>query len=246
MNRSLLYKIYWKLQRWIAPDLKDSQQIYEEVLNEYCKRASKWLDLGCGHHLLPPWRLEQEQALVAQAGLVVGVDYDQLSLTKHKTLKCRLRGNISRLPFPDNTFDVVTANMVFEHLDRPEEQLKEIFRILSAGGRLIFHTPNKAGYPTLMARAIPESWKDWLVHVLQGRKEEDVFPAYYRINSRADISDLAQRVGFSVHGVRPICSFAQFVVIPPLAVLELLWLKVLRTRLGRPLRPYLIAILQKS
>ena len=50
MNRDVFYKIYWRLQSIIVPGLKYSQTIYEDVINEYCEKTFKWLDLGCGHH----------------------------------------------------------------------------------------------------------------------------------------------------------------------------------------------------
>ena len=120
MNK-IVYRLYWKLESIIAPGLKYSQSIYEDVLNENCIDSDIWLDLGCGHHLLPKWRIEHEKELVSKAKVIVGIDYDHLSLTKHQTITNRVRGDISNLPFPDNTFDVITANMVFEHLDNPEK-----------------------------------------------------------------------------------------------------------------------------
>lgn len=246
MNRQACYNIYWKLQSMIAPGLKYSQAIYEDVLKEYCEEPLKWLDLGCGHQLLPPWRLEQEKTLIDKAKQVFGIDYDYLSLTKHKTIKNKLRGDISKLPFPDNTFDLITSNMVFEHLDNPEQQLREICRVLSKGGRLIFHTPNKFSYATLMARMIPESIKDKIVYVLQGRKEEDVFPAFYRINSPSEIDKLAKLSGFNVLKIKLICSSAQFVILPPIVLFELIYIRFLMSKAGKSLRTNIIAILEKA
>ena len=246
MSRQALYRLYWKLQARIAPGLIDSQQDYESVLDRCASGDLRWLDVGCGHHLLPTWRFEAEQKLAARAQLLVGVDADQLSLSKHRTIRHRVRGNIGRLPFADATFNLVTANMVFEHLDDPDAQLGEIARVLAPGGRLIFHTPNKYGYATVLAKAIPESLKSRLVYLLHRRKEEDVFPAFYKINSAADISRLAQSAGFAIEQIEASNSSAQFIVIPPLAVLELLWLRFLMTGAGKALRPNLIAILQKA
>jgi ubiquinone/menaquinone biosynthesis C-methylase UbiE len=130
MSRQLFFKIYWKLQSFIAPTLKYSQTIYEEVLNETCDTAYIWLDLGCGHHLLPPWRNEQEKEIIRKSKLIIGIDYDFSSLTKHRTIKNKVRGDITKLPFPNDVFDLITSNMVFEHLDNPETQLKEIASIL--------------------------------------------------------------------------------------------------------------------
>lgn len=245
MNRQFLYDIYWKLESIIAPGLKYSQTIYEEVLNDYSKGKLRWLDLGCGHHLLPTWRIEPEKELINTAKLIVGIDYDYLSLSKHKTIKTKVRGNITELPFPENTFDLITSNMVFEHLDNPEKQLLEIRRVLSKGGILIFHTPNKISYATLMARMIPEHIKDKLVFMLQGRKEEDVFPAFYRINTPSEISKLAKSSGLNIMDLKMICSSAQFVIFPPIVILELIFIRFLMSNAGKSLRTNIIAILEK-
>ncbi len=245
INRQLFFNTYWKLESIITPRLKYSQSMYEDVLNEHCTGLDKWLDLGCGHHLLPPWRFDQEQVLIGKPKLIVGIDYDYLSLTKHKTIKALLRGDITGLPFPDNTFDLITSNMVFEHLDKPEKQLKELSRVLVKGGKLIFHTPNNLGYVTLLARIIPEFMKDKLVYVLEGRDEEDVFPAYYRINSPAKIRKLAIASGLNVVKIKLICSSAVMVMFPPIVVFELMWIRFLMSKAGKPFRTNLIAILEK-
>lgn len=51
----------------------------------------------------------------------------------------------SRLPFPDEHFDVVLVNAVLEHIPQPREAyLREISRVLGPGGYIIVNeTPNK-------------------------------------------------------------------------------------------------------
>ena len=92
---------------------------------------------------------------------------------------------------------------------------------------------------------VPEGLKDKFVYFFQGRKEEDVFPAYYRINAPSQIGALAEKAGFSVIEVQSLVSTAQFIAIPPLVVLELLWIRFLMTKAGRAIRPYLIVALEK-
>lgn len=246
LTRESFYKVYWKAESIIAPGLKHSQYVYEHVLEENCRSDHVWLDLGCGHQLLPPWQHEAEKSLVAKTKIIVGLDYDHHSLLKHGTIERKVRGDISSLPFSDGSFDLITSNMVFEHLNKPEVQLKEIHRILKPGGRLIFHTPNALSYSTLGARLIPERLKDRAVYLLQGREEEDVFPTFYRINSRARIEKLAQECGYRIKKIAMICSSAQFVMIPPIAILELVWIRILMTQRMRSHRTNIIAVLEKA
>lgn len=77
---------------------------------------------------------------------------------------------------------------------------------------------------------------------MQGRKEEDIFPAFYKINSPSEINRLASEAGFKVVKIKLICSSAQFVIMPPIVVFELIWIKFLMTKIGKPLRTNIIAI----
>ena len=111
-----------------------------DVLSGHVPRGGYWLDLGCGHQLLPSWQAAREREFIAWAGVVVGLDYDFESVRRHATIAFRCRGNIGALPFHDGTFDLVTANKVVEHLDRPERPFREISRVLRPGG--IFTLPH--------------------------------------------------------------------------------------------------------
>jgi ubiquinone/menaquinone biosynthesis C-methylase UbiE len=243
--RLALWRFYWRAQRLLTPKLKHCQDIYEDVLFERTSGVAQWLDLGCGHCLLPPWRAARERQITARPRLLVGLDYDLPSLRKHTSIRQLVQGDISRLPFADQSFDLVTANMVFEHLADPQRQLSEIFRILAPGGSLIFHTPNLHGYGTFLARLVPQRVKGRVIEFIEGRPEEDVFLTHYRINDRSTIRRLAAGAGFEVAALRMIVSGAHFVMVPPLALIELLLIRTLMTPIGRPLRSNIIAVLTK-
>jgi ubiquinone/menaquinone biosynthesis C-methylase UbiE len=244
--RRISYNIYSSARKIIAPNLAHSQALYEKVLESHLAATTRWLDLGCGHHVLPSWRLGAEKDLVESCDTVVGLDFDLGSLNAHQTIDQRVRGNIAELPFIDNHFDLVTANMVVEHLDKPEVQFQEIYRILKPGGLFLFHTPNALGYLTIGARLVPEAFKDRLVYLLDGRSENDVFEAHYKANTRNRIGELAQASGFELVKIKMLVSEAGFMFIPPLAIPELFWIKVLMTKSFKPLRTTIIAVLKKG
>ena len=245
LSRKDFLNLYWKMERMLVPELQYCQHVYEEVLNGVVKSDIKWLDLGCGHQLLPPWRFDQEKRLIARAGMVVGIDADFPSVEKHRSVSLRFVGNISSLPFRESSFDLITANMVVEHLDNPLLQFQEVSRVLKPGGMFVFHTPNARGYSTMLARLLPEGLKLALIRALQGRPSEDVFRTFYRANTEEDIRRLARATGFEPHEVRLVASSAELAIIPPLAFLELLWIKVIQTKALRRLRTNLIVTLAK-
>lgn len=243
--RRNLFKFYWSAQRVIVPNLRVSQDVYEEVLKANIKPETAWLDLGCGRHILPPWRAEQEKALVRSCKMAVGLDYDLASLKDNESLSSKVRGSIGSLPFRNEYFDLVTANMVVEHLDAPEKQFEEVRRVLRPGGRFIFHTPNALGYATIGNRMVPERFKARLIYALDGREESDVFETHYKANTKKRISELAAESGFEVVEVRMVVTDAIFAVVPPLAIPELVLIRLLMTRPLRAVRTNIIAILKK-
>jgi ubiquinone/menaquinone biosynthesis C-methylase UbiE len=237
---------YAKLRRFIAPSLRFSQDIYEAVLRTELAGVDTWLDLGCGHQVLPNWRARAEDELLRNRNLVVGLDYSFTSLQGHRTISNKVQGDIGQLPFGHNTFDLVTANMVVEHLIDPRRQFKEVLRILRPGGTFLFHTPNAHSHFVVMRRMMPQGIRNSLIKTLDGRPEEDAFDVYYRANSVATIRRLAKDSGFTVATIRMVVSDAVFAPIPPLALLELLWIRALMTPPLKNLRTNIIAMLQKA
>jgi len=51
-------------------------------------------------------------------------------------------GKLPSVPLPDNTFDVVIASQVLEHLVRRGRFLREVRRILKPGGRALIFVPD--------------------------------------------------------------------------------------------------------
>jgi SAM-dependent methyltransferase len=243
--RRELFAIYHALEQKLVPGLKYIQYVYEEVLESHINGATDWLDIGCGRKLLPAWRLEEEKQLISRCHKVIGVDGDLASLKKHCSINNRVLGTIGQLPFPAESFDLVTANMVVEHLDQPAAQFREIARVLKPGGEFIFHTPNKSGYSTLLARMVPEWAKKTIISLLEARAGADVFKTWYKVNDRAEIEHIAVAAGFVVVQMMMLNTSAEMAVVTPLALIELLWLRLLMNDRLKYLRTNIIAVLEK-
>jgi SAM-dependent methyltransferase len=54
-------------------------------------------------------------------------------------------GDVRGLPFPDQSFDVVLASEVLEHIAEPEAGLAEMVRVLRADGRVLLGLPLRMG-----------------------------------------------------------------------------------------------------
>lgn len=233
------------MQEVIVPSLKYSQSLYEDILKLHVKPDIRWLDLGCREHILPPWRLEEEKKLTENCKMVAGIDCNLQSLLNHKTISRLIQGDIANLPLKDNSFDLATANMVAEHMENPDVTFREIQRILRPGGTFIFHTPNISGYTAILLMLVPRVLKPKLVRFFHRDREGD-FVTYYKANSADKIHNLANAAGFKVVKVKYLASSAVFTIIPPLALFEIIWIRITMTRLFKPFRTNIIAVLQKQ
>jgi len=235
-------KHYGWLKRAIAPKLRFNQEIYEAFLSQHVSEQTAWLDAGCGKHVLPTWREDAERTLVNRARLVIGCDVDAPSLRQHATIKWRFAADLGRLPLKTESVDLVTCNMVVEHLDRPADAFAEFARVLTEGGRVIVHTPNAYSYFVLGSRFVPRGPKLKMVRALDGRVQDDVFPTRYRANTPRKLRALMANAGFEEERIWMLASDAVLAAANPLlTAVELMYIRLTMTSALRLLRVSMLA-----
>jgi SAM-dependent methyltransferase len=156
-------------------------------------------------------------------------------------LSGKVCADIQRLPLASAVFDLVSANMVIEHVSAPERLFAEVARVLRPGGRFLVHTPNATGYTTRLTKLIPPPLRPRVARLLQGRQADDVYPTHYRANTRDALHSLARASGFEVAALETINSSPQLYRVPVLGRLEDQWLRLLRSR-AASLRPCILAV----
>ncbi|MGZ4382895.1 MAG: class I SAM-dependent methyltransferase [Gaiellaceae bacterium] len=94
------------------------------------------LDLGCRYGALTRWYLDGND--------VVGMDVDREALAEAAKLGIETHwGDVEEtFPFPDESFDVVVAGELLEHVREPGAVVGEARRVLRPGGRLVASVPN--------------------------------------------------------------------------------------------------------
>ena len=108
-------------------------------LNVFCLHAKpngRLLEVGCGSGTM----LKSMQGL---GWKVEGVDFDPAAVeaARKKGLSVHL-GTLSEQEFRANSFDAIIMGHCIEHVPDPINLLRECYRILKPGGRLVVITPN--------------------------------------------------------------------------------------------------------
>jgi len=234
------------LARFLRLDLTHAQRHYAAFLPTFVKPGARWLEVGCGRCILPDWALPEaeQRSLVSRCACLTGIDVDG-AIREHPLLTAKVMGLAGWLPFREESFDLVTANMVVEHVTDCPAFLSDIFRVLKPGGRLVFHTPNYRHYLVYIASWVPEAIKGRVVWLLERRREEDRFVTHYRMNTVADIRRLAQDAGFTVEEVRVVGTSGSFERLGPVGVLECFVLKACSSFGGGQFNSNLLCALRK-
>jgi len=173
-----------------------NERIFYELVGCFTP-GRRWLDLGCGRGPRSPELLAVRQRMGER--MYVGVDFDRDSLAEYKQPN-RVRADAAALPFSDGFFDLVTSDMVFEHLANPVDVLKESWRVLNDAGALIVHTASAVHYQLivgrLLSKVLPQDTYVRLVSHYTGRAPSDIFPTQYASNTARKFSRAAMKANF--------------------------------------------------
>ncbi|NOT61093.1 MAG: class I SAM-dependent methyltransferase [Acidobacteria bacterium] len=205
------------------------QRHYLGRINELLQDETHWLDLGCGRNLVPRWlqgHAELEAELVACASLLVGADLDLSALRDNRSCHVRLLATATALPFADGSFDLVTSNMVFEHIEKPQATLAEIRRVLQPDGTLLIVTPNWLDIVSLMAQLVPNRWHGGIVSRVETRQQADVYPTFFRFNNPRTIARRLREAGFTRWHVKQLMHPNVYDHVPIVAGIEHTWHKL--------------------
>ena len=142
------------------------------------RMKGKLLDVGCGCGTF----LKKMKELGWD---VVGIEPDAQAVEicqKHLGLEV-IGTTLEEANFPNDAFDAITMHHVIEHLLNPIGTLKECWRILKPGGKLVIVTPN---VQSLGSRIFAKAWRGWEV------------PRHLYLFSPSTIRVCANRAGLQV------------------------------------------------
>lgn len=119
----------------MAKELKNIlvNHIHNRELKRYASSylTGRLIDIGCGtkvyRNLLAPYVDEH-----------VGLDHEE---TFHGKSNIDIFGSAYKIPVADESFDSAVCTAVLEHLEEPEQALRECHRILKPGGVAVYSVP---------------------------------------------------------------------------------------------------------
>jgi SAM-dependent methyltransferase len=105
--------------------------LLRHVSRYFDRRPNRLIDIGCGakpfKELLAPYITEH-----------VGVDHRN---TRHNQSDIDIFGTAYQIPEAEASFDFAICTAVLEHLEEPEQALREAFRVLKPNGIAIYSVP---------------------------------------------------------------------------------------------------------
>lgn len=123
---------------------------YRSIKN-YLHDCSRLVDLGCGYEA----RFLQWATRTFHIQKPIGIDLSISHTTHTATPISFKKADLNKdLPLREKSVDIVTSLAVLEHLECPEKNLTEIYRILKpSSGMLLLTTPAPLAKPLLEALA---------------------------------------------------------------------------------------------
>ena len=168
----------------------DHTRVEHGLLDEALRPGAVALDAGCGRTT----RLRNYRDRIVR---LVGLDSDEAAGRDNPYLDEFVRADLEQpLPFPDDTFDLVYANFVVEHLQHPERVFIEWRRVLRPGGRLVLLTSNQANPLVAAADRLPRRARLAIKRQGAGVAERDVYPTRYLANTPQRLATVASSAGF--------------------------------------------------
>ena len=141
---------YWGDSQLRRPEiLANYREIYDWIQANR-KQAKTILDIGAGGGYFLSLFDQMER---------IGVEYSETAAKQGSKkydltiMTGNLADNLNKLK--KNSFDIITLNHVFEHIYRPNQELRQIKQLLSPDGTLIISVPN---FNSLMRRLTRDQW----------------------------------------------------------------------------------------
>lgn len=160
-------------------------------VNSLLDRSYTVLDLGAGR---AAWYEDDKceirrsiRLIKGKVSKLIAADVDEVVL-QNKASDDQLLIKNGQLDIENHSVDLIVADYVLEHILEPEKFVVQIGKALRSGGWFCARTPHKFSYVAIAAALTSNSrHSEVLARIQPDRKELDVFPTAYRLNTMTDL-----------------------------------------------------------
>ncbi len=195
-------------------DIDGTITFYTRV-NALIDRSFVVLDVGCGRGYYnenqTPVR-RNLRMLKGKANKIIGIDVDKKAQS-NPFIDQFILINDDKWTIDTNSIDLILCDNVLEHIEKTDIFFTEASRVLKTGGYICIRTPNSFSYIALFSKLIPNRHHSKITQIVQNeRKEDDVFPTYYRCNTIWKIRSMLNKYGYDqiVYGYEAEPSYLSF------------------------------------
>lgn len=165
-------------------------------------KGTQVLDIGCGAGFLSNELAQSELQVTAidisEQTIKIAAEHDFTKSVRYQV------ADAYRLPFADQSFEVVTAMDFLEHVERPGDVIKEVSRVLKPGGIFIFHTFNR----NFMAYLVVIKFVEWFVK--NSVKDMHVLRLFIKPKELCLLCKEASLIVQETVGIKPVFSTVPF------------------------------------
>ena len=187
----------------------ESCKFYQENQNFFLgffikgNKNVRLLDLGC-----MDGEFTKKIANTVGTNKIYGVDINKTAAKKaeEKGIIVKNADLSNELPFPDESFDVLSANQVLEHIWNTDKFFREINRVLKKEGYAVISTPNLSCFHSIFFILLGQQTP--VVHLidrqvgnfLRGTKVSS--PQHFKAFNIPALRDLSEYYGFKVEMIK--------------------------------------------
>ncbi|MFQ5649765.1 MAG: class I SAM-dependent methyltransferase [bacterium] len=183
------------LEQWNDRSLEGELQSFEgrtlvRIFDQFLGSSNaRILEGGCGFGAWCEWFRKRGHE-------IVGIEYDKDIVAQARKFKPDVAvelGDITRLDYPDNSFDAYISLGVIEHFEHgPEQALREAHRVLKPGGLVFITTP----WLTVLRRSIAHPIRN-LYFLKRKLKRQPNYFWEYRF-TKMELRTYLEKAGFEI------------------------------------------------
>ncbi len=208
------------------------------VIKDYCIKNNKdfkiftCLDIGCSAGLITNYISKNFKK-------TIGIDTDESAIKSAKNLSNKnltfVKASALKIPFKDNSFDLVICNHIYEHVPNAQKMFNEIYRVLKQDGICYLSAGNKYNiieghYKLPFLSWLPQSLANlYLIITGRGKIYEEKHFSYFKVKRmlrKFEINDYTLKIikNPEKYSLTDISKKGSFILKLPLFIFKILYL----------------------